>query len=75
MTKELSAVFDSFNIKTDIPILYIQGEEDHLFIKDVRNYVENRKTEILKVIPECGHLINLQSPAVFNQEASKFLLA
>lgn len=74
MTKELSSVFESFHKNTNIPILYIQGEEDHLFIKDVRKYVENRKSEILKVIPDCGHLINLQSPHSFNEMAYQFLL-
>lgn len=74
MTNELSSIFKTFHNISPIPILYIQGEEDHLFIKDVISFVENRNNEMLKIIPDSGHLINLQSPSLFNQEASNFLL-
>lgn len=75
MTKELSSVFASFHTATNTPILYIQGAEDHLFIKDVKKYVQDRKSEVLRIIPDCGHLINLQSPDSFNDMAYQFLLA
>ena len=74
LTKELPSVFASFETQTNVPILYIQGAEDHLFINDVKKHVANRKSETLKIIPDCGHLINLQSPTIFNYEAAKFLL-
>lgn len=73
MTKELPSIFASFKKISAIQILYIQGSEDHLFLNDVKSFVENKKNETLIIIPNCGHLINLQKPNTFNKIAADFL--
>lgn len=57
----------------DIPILYIMGKEDHMFLGPVKEMVKQHKNSLLHTIQECGHVCNVEKPVVFNQYSLDFL--
>lgn len=61
-------------VEIPTPTLYIMGEEDYLFLPSVREVVNNHKSSSeLFVIPDCGHVVNVEQPAVFNEIAIQFI--
>ena len=49
------------------------GEEDYMFLPSVRQVVENHyKSSNLFVIENCGHVVNVEQPNVFNKEVLSF---
>jgi pimeloyl-ACP methyl ester carboxylesterase len=56
-----------------IPTMYIMGDQDHLFLPNVRKVVKNHSLTKLYVVPDCGHVVNVQKPQVFNTESLLFL--
>ena len=58
-------------IKT--PTLYIMGEQDYMFLPSIRKIVEKHASATLEVIPDCGHVVNIEQPSVFNQKVIQFL--
>ncbi|MEQ8908811.1 MAG: alpha/beta hydrolase [Vicingaceae bacterium] len=58
-------------IKT--PSLYIMGEEDYMFLPSIEKLVKKHKNSILHIIPDCGHVVNIDRPAVFNQQSIDFI--
>jgi pimeloyl-ACP methyl ester carboxylesterase len=60
--------------KIEIPTLIVAGAEDALIppaqAETMRQRIERSK---LMVVPECGHLINLEQPALFHDAVSAFL--
>jgi len=58
-----------------IPTIYIMGDEDHLFLPNVRKVVAKHKLSTLHVVPNCGHVVNVQKPQIFNKESLSFLKA
>ncbi|WP_115461061.1 alpha/beta fold hydrolase [Winogradskyella aurantiaca] len=56
-----------------IPTIYIMGDQDHLFLPNVKKVVDNHALSSLHVIEDCGHVVNVQKPAIFNQESLLFL--
>lgn len=56
-----------------IPTLYIMGEEDYMFLPSIAQLVKNHRCSELFVIPQCGHVVNIERPDVFNRQAIDFL--
>ena len=56
-----------------IPTLYVMGEEDFMFLEPVRNIVKDHKFAVLKIVKECGHVVNVEQPQVFNRLSLEFL--
>jgi pimeloyl-ACP methyl ester carboxylesterase len=56
-----------------IPTIYIMGDQDHLFLPNVRKVVQQHQMASLRVIPECGHVVNVEQSHVFNKESISFL--
>lgn len=75
LTAEINPVLKWFRqVELNIPTLYIMGEEDYMFLPSVRKVVESHwKTAQLFVVEKCGHVVNVEQPAVFNTEVLKFL--
>lgn len=74
LTQEINPLLKYFSEKElPIPLLYIMGEEDHLFLPPVRKLVEAHKESVLKIIKECGHVCNVEAPAAFNEAAISFI--
>lgn len=57
----------------DIPILYIMGKEDHMFLGPVKEMVQRHKNSFLHTIQKCGHVCNVENPDVFNQHSLNFI--
>lgn len=56
-----------------IPTLYIMGEQDHMFLPSISKIVKGHQSALLSVIPNCGHVVNVEQPHIFNQTALSFL--
>ncbi len=55
------------------PTLYIMGEQDYMFLPIIRKIVNEHSSASLEVIPNCGHVVNIEQPMVFNQKVIQFL--
>jgi len=72
---EVNPLLSFFRINdSSIPTLYIMGSEDHMFLPSISKLVKNHKSSVLHVIPDCGHVVNVERPMEFNQVAVQFLL-
>lgn len=54
------------------PTLFIQGKEDHMFLRDLLE-APNSQQKIIEVIPNCGHVVNIEKPELFNVLAVGFI--
>ncbi len=61
------------NTETKIPTLYVMGAEDHMFLPSIKKLVKAHKTTRLTVIPNCGHVVNVDQAQIFNQESIQFI--
>ena len=52
-----------------IPTLYLMGDRDYMFIKPVKEMVAVHKLSVLREIPDCGHVCNVERPDDFNQHS------
>ncbi len=58
------------------PTLYVMGDEDHMFLPAIQKLLEKnpQHTQLqLAVIPECGHVVNVEKPHDFNRVCLNFL--
>ena len=67
----LLKVFRQKQIK--VPTLYVMGEQDYMFLPAVRKVVEQHQRSQLQVIPNCGHVVNVEHPQQFNRLCLRFL--
>jgi pimeloyl-ACP methyl ester carboxylesterase len=56
-----------------IPTLYIMGSEDHLFLPPVQEIVKINNAATLKVVDNCGHVVNVEQPDIFNDYSIEFI--
>lgn len=56
-----------------IPTLYVMGDEDYMFLPPVKMTVSKHNSAELAVIPECGHVVNVEKPFVFNDVVIKWI--
>ena len=75
LTAEINPVLRWFRqVELNIPTLYVMGEEDYMFLPSVRKVVENHyKSSKLFVIQNCGHVVNVEQPVVFNDAVLSFI--
>jgi pimeloyl-ACP methyl ester carboxylesterase len=75
LTAEINPVLRLFRqIELNIPTLYVMGNEDYMFLPSVRKVVEKHsRTSQLFVIEQCGHVVNVEQPSIFNQNVIAFL--
>jgi pimeloyl-ACP methyl ester carboxylesterase len=55
------------------PVLYVMGDQDHLFLQPVRALVTRFKNHSLKVVEQCGHVVNIEKAHIFNEVSIRFL--
>ena len=53
--------------------LYIMGAEDHMFLPSISKLAKDHKMSELFVVPNCGHVVNVEQPELFNETAIAFL--
>jgi pimeloyl-ACP methyl ester carboxylesterase len=75
LTAEINPVLRLFRqVELNIPTLYVMGEEDYMFLPSVRKVVENHyKTAQLFVVQNCGHVVNVEQPQIFNEAVIPFI--
>lgn len=75
LTAEINPVLKWFRQKElNIPTLYVMGQEDYMFLPAVKLVVaEHVKTAKLFIIQNCGHVVNVEQPLIFNQEVISFI--
>lgn len=67
-------IMQLFNEYTNIPILYMMGEDDKLFLPEVRQTVHNGgKNASLVIVPNAGHVCNVDNKSFFNRQSLNFL--
>jgi len=57
-----------------IPTLYVMGDEDYMFLPPVKMTVSKHSSAELEVIPECGHVVNVEKPSIFNSVVIDWIL-
>ena len=74
LTREINSVLSFFR-KNPLhkPTLYLMGSEDFMFLPSIRKIVQRQKSSKLEVIPECGHVVNIERAGAFNASALRFL--
>ncbi len=74
LTSEVKPLMRFFREKeTDVPTLYLMGDEDYMFLPGVKAVVEKHKKAVLRIIKNSGHVCNIDQPSVFNALAIKFI--
>ena len=75
LTAEINPILRYFRqIELDIPTLYVMGEEDYMFLPAVKEVVKNHfRTSELFVVPNCGHVVNVEQALVFNNTVVSYI--
>ena len=74
LVSEINPLLALFRIKdSGIPTLYVMGEEDYMFLPAISKLVKNHLSSELFVIPNCGHVVNVEQPEIFNSQVLKFI--
>ena len=74
LTTEIIPLLKIFRqVEVRIPTLYIMGSEDYLFLTPVRKLVKEHNNSKLFVIPNCGHVVNVENPSLFNSKMLSFI--
>ena len=74
LVSEVNPLLALFRIKdSGIPTLYVMGEEDHMFLPSITKLVRNHVSSMLYIIPECGHVVNVERPQIFNSQVINYL--
>lgn len=74
LTNGINKLLSYFKEKElNLPTLYIMGSEDHLFLEPVKLIVQKHAFSMLKVIEDCGHVVNVEQPDTFNKMSIAFI--
>ena len=75
LTAEINPLLRWFRqMELNIPTLYVMGREDYMFLPSVRKVVEQHyKSSQLFVIENCGHVVNVEQPNIFNEVVISFI--
>ena len=74
LVSEINPLLSFFRIKdSEVPTFYVMGAEDHMFLPSITKLVEGHKSSQLLVVPNCGHVVNIEQPDIFNVEVLNFL--
>ncbi|WP_340063652.1 alpha/beta hydrolase [Ascidiimonas aurantiaca] len=74
LTSEINPLLRFFRAEeVCIPTFYLMGEEDYMFLPAVRQVVKAHRFSSLYVFESCGHVVNVEQPQIFNQQALHFM--
>ena len=74
MTSEINPLLKLFRqVELSIPTLYVMGSEDYMFLESIKVLTKEHKEAKLLVVPDCGHVVNVEKPKFFNNSAISFL--
>jgi pimeloyl-ACP methyl ester carboxylesterase len=55
------------------PTMYIMGSEDHMFLEPVKKIVISNPKMSLSIVPNCGHVVNIEKADIFNEISINFI--
>lgn len=74
LTSKVKPILQRFRRNdTRVPTLYIMGSQDHMFLQSIKKLVSIHKNADLHVIANCGHVVNVERPDVFNKTVMSFI--
>jgi pimeloyl-ACP methyl ester carboxylesterase len=74
LTYEINGLLKYFtDTNHRVPILYLMGDDDYMFLPYVRKLVSKQNLSNLVVISKSGHVCNVDQPEVFNRQAIQFI--
>ena len=74
LASQVNPLLSFFRIKDcGIPTLYVMGSEDYMFLPSISKLVQNHASSQLFVIQDCGHVVNVEQPGIFNTETIRFI--
>ncbi|MFO8053720.1 MAG: alpha/beta hydrolase [Bacteroidales bacterium] len=75
LTSEINPLLKFFTSEDiAIPTLFIMGEEDYLFLPTIKQFVKRYPLNSkLVVVPNTGHVVNVEKPEIFNQTVIDFI--
>jgi pimeloyl-ACP methyl ester carboxylesterase len=57
------------------PCLVIMGSQDHVFLDAARKFVRRQPKAVIQVVEQCGHIVTIDKPEIFNKATIQFLLS
>lgn len=74
LTSEINPLLRSYRrTKFNTPSLFVMGSEDYMFLPAVKLFVQRNFTSKLNIIPDCGHIVNVQAADYFNRISLGFI--
>ncbi|TAF67518.1 MAG: alpha/beta fold hydrolase [Cytophagales bacterium] len=74
LTAEVNPLLRFFHEKElPVPTLYIMGDEDHMFLPQVKQVIKKHQYGLLEVLQDCGHVVNIDQSDIFNKIAIRFI--
>lgn len=74
ITKQLNPLMKFFRENsTQHPVLYVMGDEDYMFLPAVKLVASRHQNARLIVVPDSGHVVNIDQPLQFNRVLHTFV--
>lgn len=75
LTADINPLLKWFReVELNIPTLYIMGSGDHMFLPSIENLIKSHtKNSELIVIEDCGHVVNVDQPQIFNEKVIAYI--
>jgi pimeloyl-ACP methyl ester carboxylesterase len=74
MTREIKTNLNEFlNREPSVPVLYLMGDGDHMFLPMVADLVKKHVNAQLEIIKNSGHCCNLDQAGIFNEISIRFI--
>jgi len=74
LTSEINPLLRFFrSVDIKIPTLYVMGSEDYLFLPSIEKISKAHQTSELYVVPDCGHVVNVEQPQIFNKKVIEYI--
>lgn len=74
MTREIKLNLNEFlKLEPSVPVLYLMGDGDHMFLPMVTELVKKQVNAKLEVIKNSGHCCNLDQAGLFNEISIHFI--
>jgi pimeloyl-ACP methyl ester carboxylesterase len=76
LTSQINPMLRFFRLNdSSSKTLYIMGQEDYMFLPSIQHLVQFHPNATLHIIPDCGHVVNVEKPHHFNQTVIDYLHA
>ena len=75
LTADINPLLKWFReVELKIPTRYVMGSEDHMFLPSIQKLIKTHtKHSELIVIEDCGHVVNVDQPQIFNDKVIEYI--